>query len=354
MKLKNIFLTIAALTLLSACGQTSAPPLAELSPPNSNDILNESTAPHAELQNGTQESPFQVTVAEDLVKIGHGEYTLASCYALKNDLEISDHIPIGTKGFEGVFDGGGHTITIKSLSEISESTGLFSKIGTKGIVQNLSVGGAVSSQKDSVSVGMICGSNSGTILNCTTFGTVSTQGVDVVVGGICGTLVENGSIKNCYSTANITAPQAKVQAGGIVGFVMVGKVQNCYSAGAITSGSYAGGIAGSSNWTIENSLALNSNITGGNNEKVGRISGNHFTGYPQDYGYLERQLKNNAAIEISGITQGKTDDKDGTGITQDALTKAFFEDILHWSFGSDDANPWTWSETTLRPMLYWQ
>ena len=243
---------------------------------------------------------------------------------------------------------------INSFDQTCENVGLFSKNGTNGIIKNLSVGGDISVNNTCSSVGMICGSNSGIILNCTTFGTIYTESTDVVVGGICGELVENGTIKNSYSTTDLTAAGGKAQVGGIVGFIMVGKVQNCYSTGAITSDSYSGGIAGSSNWTIESSVGLNSHIKGGDSGKTGKISGNHFAGYPTDYGYNERRLKNNFAIQISDIAQGNPDDKNGSNLIQDSCTQDFFESMLGWHFGNNEENPWVWNENIRCPKLYWE
>jgi hypothetical protein len=94
--------------------------------------------------------------------------------------------------FTGFFDGGGHTVTIRSLSSdtLSEA-GLFGVIAFGG-VKNLSVAGDISSSADHALMGAIAG--------------ITDIGVgDLVV------------IENCCGAARVLASGKYAGVGGIVG-----------------------------------------------------------------------------------------------------------------------------------------
>ena len=59
------------------------------------------------------------------------------------DITVSDWNPVGSEGrwYQGIFDGGNHTITIKSINGGASEAGLFGY--TKGTVKNVSVAGTI-------------------------------------------------------------------------------------------------------------------------------------------------------------------------------------------------------------------
>lgn len=59
------------------------------------------------------------------------------------DTTVSDWNPVGSEGrwYQGIFDGGNHTITIKSINGGASEAGLFGY--TKGTVKNVSVAGTI-------------------------------------------------------------------------------------------------------------------------------------------------------------------------------------------------------------------
>ncbi len=86
------------------------------------------------------------------------------------------------------------------------------------------------------------------------------------VGGLVGYGGGGGYFKitNSYSTGDITATTrngyATNLAGGIVGYINDGSIDNCYATGNVTSTDTAGGLAGVAHGSIENSYATG-NIT---------------------------------------------------------------------------------------------
>lgn len=130
--------------------------------------------------------------------------------------------PIGwiSKPFQGIFDGGGYTISnlrIVRLEgvpgwEMPEGFGLFGWCN----------GGAIKN----------VGISSGRIT------------VPMRAAGIVGRISGNVTITNCWNNATVAGPDVL---GGIVGYVLLGtvEIEHCYNTGTITAGeSYAGGILG--------------------------------------------------------------------------------------------------------------
>jgi len=152
--------------------------------------------------------------------------------------------PIGDNStrFTGIFNGNGKTISNLTISTGS-SAGMFGYIGAGGTIENL---GLIDCSITAMSlVGGIAGTNYGTIQNCYVTGTVTGSNY---IGGIAG---QNGmggvqaQIKNCYSTATVTATlnTSDSQTGGIVGTLSQGTVENCYFTGTVQGANSSAGSA---------------------------------------------------------------------------------------------------------------
>ena len=97
--------------------------------------------------NGSVENPYYIFSETDLMKIG-STYRLDSHYLLMNDITLTSQFsPIGFnantslwEGFNGTFDGNGHTIKAMNLSNIeAENAGFFSSVGANGTIKNLTL-----------------------------------------------------------------------------------------------------------------------------------------------------------------------------------------------------------------------
>ncbi len=142
-------------------------------------------------------------------------------FALKNDIDASavdDYKSIGEGvegGFTGKFDGRGNRII--GLN-IEGGAGIFNKICEGGSVDDVKI--YSSNVSGAGNVGMVAGTNSGSITNITTFGnSVAVSGtVSGMAGGIVGN--NNGSITNVSSTSIVESTSqedAAFHLGGIAG-----------------------------------------------------------------------------------------------------------------------------------------
>ena len=281
---------------------------------------------------GTKEKPFLISTPEELAglaqltnKVGDwlnpsvlfkGKYILLT----RNiDLQSKEWAPIGWKidykivtsgfnkipnykGFDGTFDGGGHTISGLSIvtcenlyvhnSVQSETAGLFGYLDNEGTVKNLAVKGSVNASKCE-DVGGIAGWADGVIENCATdvsvFATSSKRGYAGGIAGLNGNPKGDGSgpvtdgikamIRNCVVFGNVSStPISYSYAGGIVGFSSWyhGEVRNCVAlCKSIIASMDAGGIFG----------GFNSNITANSVSVAAKVKAADASGIVGAYGY---------------------------------------------------------------------
>ncbi len=227
----------------------------------------------------TEENPYrimdkaQLKAFRDYINDGNGagEYFLL---AADIDLGGEEWTPIGSDsatGFQGMFDGGGHTVMNMSITgeSIYSSIGFFGYVGKSATVKNLKVTGEINATNgtpDGGDVGGIVGNCSGTIENCENDVIIAATGFSSV-GGIAGD-VSNGHISSCANTGSVTG---NGYVGGVVGHA-AGTIENCENAAAIAAtGSFAaGGIVGSGLGDI-NDCANTGTVTG--ESTVGGIMG---------------------------------------------------------------------------------
>ncbi len=199
---------------------------------------------------GTSDDPFIISDLSSLeafseyVNGGLTSYGMPKHFKLTADINMSDKYgpkkdswePIGAffegdrqalpgenVGFQGIFDGGGHTISGLYIDSKYSYIGLFGVINSSATVKNLSVNGTVTG--------------------------------DDYTGGIAGYICDGSTIINCSNNCAVTGGN---DTGGIVGHIEDSSVSNCFNTGAIfnnraiTGNGYAGGIAGNNNGAIEN------------------------------------------------------------------------------------------------------
>ncbi len=119
--------------------------------------------------------------------------------------------PIGNNGkeFNGIYDGGNHTISGLTVSQDYGNIGLFGVIGDKNIgatVKNVVLLSptvtATDASKYSASVGPVVGMSNdrGTVENCIVINpTLTTSGTNKIAGAIVGQLYYNtNTMKDCY------------------------------------------------------------------------------------------------------------------------------------------------------------
>lgn len=178
---------------------------------------------------GTAADPYLVSTAADFKAMakncnadhkGTGEY-----FKMTNDIDFGGtaespvQLPaIGkdgnaqiTKiayGFDGTFDGDGHTIsgiyhTENDNNAEGKYNALFGCIDKNGVVKNI-----VFSENNHITgynyVGSIASLNMGIIENCTNYADITAT--NFAAGGICGFMVNgNGTVRDCHNHGNVTA-----------------------------------------------------------------------------------------------------------------------------------------------------
>ncbi len=216
---------------------------------------------------GTEDNPYLIKTSSDLKifvdRINEGDELYSKAHYLQTtDIVLNESIsdvnnvilwtPIGSEEFpfEGVYDGGKHTISgVYINDENASQQGLFGyNTGTIKYV------GLVNSYINAdTNVGGICGINMGNICFCYNESSVFGSGY---IGGICG--LNRRTIEYCYNLGNITGDGSSC-VGGIAGVNMCEEsglysvIGNCYNAGHILSltSNWIGGISG-----IENLSAI--------------------------------------------------------------------------------------------------
>lgn len=225
---------------------------------------------------GTEANPYCINTADDLYTMakncntknkGTGEF-----FVLKNDIDFGGsaetpmQLPAIGKdgnaqiaaiayGFDGTFDGAGHTISGIYHTETGNNAkgkfnGLFGCIDKNGVVKNLII-----SKDNHIAgynyVGTIASLNMGLIQNCTNYADVTAA--NFAAGGVCGFFVNGtGIVKDCQNFGNV---KAMTYASGICGGSQSGKsvasysylIEHCTNKGNLstTNGLGSAGIAGS-------------------------------------------------------------------------------------------------------------
>ncbi len=215
---------------------------------------------------GTEESPYLIKTADDLVDLqfyikNKNMATSGIHFLMTRDINmkyIEEWTGIAANsnvGFQGHFDGGGHSLWNVNGSSVYIVGGIFAKLGDGALIENLTVASGTIGHSYMYSAAGIAGeileNSTVTIRNCHNYASVyGLWGI----GGILGEVQSNGHaiIENCSNHGVITASYT---GGGIVGQVGPNRWQNngakvtvvnCYNAGSVCgSGSWGnGGIVG--------------------------------------------------------------------------------------------------------------
>lgn len=215
-------------------------------------------------------------------------------FALKNDINASDigngyEAIGGTTGYNGTFDGRGNRII--GLTVSGENAGIFSTVGTNGVVKDVNIYSGTFTGSENA--GAVAGVNNGRIEGIVTFGNTVTvtgdNGNASNAGGIAGT--NSGIVDDVESSGSVIAGSSSAVAGGLVG-TNYGGLSNSFSDSAVTvdtnvtSGTSAGlgGVVGINNGNVKyvdslgvtNGGATNSSNIGG---IIGINNGNMYSGY---------------------------------------------------------------------------
>lgn len=216
-------------------------------------------------------------VAELVLRVHDGLEPSGKYYKLDFDLSIDTSkgnmswFLIGTSEspFKGHFDGNNKTIVVNidHSANANENSGaaIFGYVATPSgtAIKNLNVTGTVKGAGAGGIVGFL---DSGTVQDCVFYGTVEATDNEGIAGGIVAAL-NGGNVTNCRVLTDSIISASKY-AGGIAGIMEAGRISNCTSHATLRDAAYKGGIVGGA-----------SSASG--------LSNNTYTGATQEVGYIE-------------------------------------------------------------------
>ena len=237
---------------------------------------------------GTEAEPFMLKTADHLAWFRDYVNTgkTSACAKIADDVEAIDMstvchaadaekqvaelswTPIGSKKYQGTFDGNGKTIRNLFISSTSNEIGFFG-CATDCLIKNITFDKAKVKGNDNSSTGILAGyAGSCVIENIKTTGNCSVEGKEET-GGIAGRA--NGNISNCENHAIVNGLHS---VGGIVGicFDSGNSITSCANYGEITGTEhFVGGIIGYFGEGSLQNCANNGNISG--NARIGNLIG---------------------------------------------------------------------------------
>ena len=267
--------------------------------------------------NGTEAEPFMLKTADhlawfrDYVNVGK----TSACAKIADDVEEIDMstvcheadaekqvaelswTPIGSKKYQGTFDGNGKTIRNLFISSTSNEIGFFG-CAADCRIKNITFDNAKVKGNDNCSTGILAGyagscviENIKTTENCSVEGQYETGGIAgrangnisncenhaIVnglhsVGGIVGICFDSeNSITSCANYGEITGTEDFV--GGIIGYFGEGSLQNSANYGNITGDARVGNLIGYANICNINNVLGIGNITANHADCNGLIAG---------------------------------------------------------------------------------
>ncbi len=246
---------------------------------------------------GTESDPYLIENAQQLawlvysINWDYARWTSDKYFLLTTDIELNGStdnqwIPIGAgpsmssmKYFDGVFDGGFHSITgiyidadnaINNNNSmwVSSYAGFFTELGSNAVVKNLYLEGFIETGRKT---GGFAGTSNGDFEYCVS--DVDIVSTNQTAAGIAS--FGNPTVRYC---ANLGDIKGKNGVGGLIG--MNGHVENSYNMGRVEADDVVGGIAGRSNdikncYNVGDIYASNASYKGaivGNKPSGGNIS----------------------------------------------------------------------------------
>lgn len=214
---------------------------------------------------GSSGSPYQITDCTQLQDIGT---SLSSYYILSQNIDCSGtttwNVDTGStyfgfnpiSGFTGNLDGQNYVISGLYINRpLVTNVGLFADINSGAVVRN--VGMTDVQIKGNDIVGGLVGENFGQIDNCYTAGMVTSYGNNA--GGLVGKNT-NGQITKSYSAVSVSGIN---YVGGLVGYNSAGRIENTYATGNVGGTLAVGGLVGWSIGQTNISSVINSYASGG-------------------------------------------------------------------------------------------
>ena len=237
-RITSLFLVLAlCLTLLPTAALAEASSLAAQEArggtENGEDYtVGEDTAVRARTRAAATGEVYRISNADDLEafckRVNGGESSL-NAVLVKDVSRNKNYSWESIKGYTGVFDGNGHTITLR-VGGRGENNALFGSIASGGTVQDLTIQIYNWSVNISTATGSIAYSNNGTIQRCQALDWTGEKNI----GGIVYHNESEGVVKDCRA-GTLTLSKSRENLVGGIAFINDGLIQDCYVSGRLQS-----------------------------------------------------------------------------------------------------------------------
>ncbi len=217
---------------------------------------------------GGKPSKVSAVLTDDIDLGGHPWDPIGSVKPSGTGIDTNAH-----NGYNGTFDGAGHTVSGLSIATKEPGAGLFGYIYVGGVIQNLTVRGSIHCGQYA---GGIVSAAAGRVENCVSYVDITSdvEGRNLFVGGIVGYTAnrENkGAVRDCANHGNISCPNNSY-IGGVVGQAYAGaEVARCYNTGTVSGKERIGGIVGSSGIPVRG--CYNTGAISASKDPVGGVVG---------------------------------------------------------------------------------
>ena len=194
--------------------------------------VGEDTAVRARTRAAVTGEVYRISNADDLEafckRVNGGESSL-NAVLVKDVSRNKNYSWESIKGYTGVFDGNGHTITLR-VGGSGENNALFGSIASGGTVQDLTIQIYNWSVNISTATGSIAYSNNGTIQRCQALDWTGEKNI----GGIVYHNESEGVVKDCR-VGTLTLSKSRENLVGGIAFINDGLIQDCYVSGRLQS-----------------------------------------------------------------------------------------------------------------------
>ena len=194
--------------------------------------VGEDTAVRARTRAAATGEVYRISNADDLEafckRVNGGENSL-NAVLVKDVSRNKNYSWTSIKGYTGVFDGNGHTITLR-VGGSGENNALFGSIASGGTVQDLTIQIYNWSVNISSATGSIAYSNNGTIQRCQALDWTGEKNI----GGIVYHNESEGVVKDCR-VGTLTLSKSRENLVGGIAFINDGLLQDCYVSGRLQS-----------------------------------------------------------------------------------------------------------------------
>lgn len=211
------------------------------------------TASKPEFGDGSEENPFLISSAEELVWFGNwvngkdiAEAHGSACAKLVKDIDmkginmepIGNPYKYGNTFYCGVFDGNGKSISNLKINYSYTFVGLFGDTDGATIRNITFINAEVECTSSNSATGILGGQTDNSIISGIKIINSNVKGTDYV-GGIIG-VTTSSTVVNCESNATVSG---KVRVGGIIGYILESNsLKNILSLGNVTFELNNGGL----------------------------------------------------------------------------------------------------------------